>query len=415
MHTKTIVRRPQERGAVELALAGSSLVLLLLFAVVLDAGQVGLLAAGLAGMHAFGRLTAFGLDREVAALLPRQRVRRARRQLVLAGQLALVRHSGLLLGAAFAVAAVLEATGSAVPASAVISIGLGAVGTALFDYGTAPRPAGLGHPSVGLQRLAMPISRVAIATATMMLLPSRPDLILLAYALSTLAFGLPPFLWAERRLGRLRDETLVQRLLRRARWRGVEEAAAAFALHAGTIVLVALGHWSEAAIYAVALALALTLRAALLPFERSLRVSVGRRNLARSMGSALGLSLLAVPAVVALGWWLPRLFPALAGLTLPLWLLAGFVALGVVEAPLAVVCRTMRLPRVLATSRLARLVVAVTLGLAWAPGAGAAGAALAQVTSSAASLAVLGALSAVLARSRPRRGRVLEFRPDHGR
>jgi hypothetical protein len=415
MQTQTTIRRPQERGPVELSLAGSNLALLLVFAATLDAGHVGLLAAGLAGMHAFGRLAAFGLDREVAALLPRQVARRARRQLILAGQLALVRHCGALLGAAFAVAALLETTGSALPASAVISIGLGAVGTALFDYGTAPRPAGLGHPSVGVQRLAMPLSRVAITTAAVMLLPERPDLILLAHALSTLAFGLPPFLWAERRLGRLRDETLVQRLLRRARWRGIEESTGALALHAGTLVLVALGRWSEAGVFAVALALALAFRAALLPFERSLRVRVARRRLPRSMASALGLSLLVLPAVVTLGWWLPRLFPVLDGLRLSLWLLTGSVALDVVEAPLASVCRSLRLPRVLAASRVTRLVVAVGLGLVWASRAGATGVALAQVTSSAASLAVLGALGWLLARARPERSRALELRPDHGR
>jgi hypothetical protein len=91
------------------------------------------------------------------------------------------------------------------------------------------------------------------------------------------------------------------------------------------------------------------------------------------------------------------------------------VALDVVEAPLASVCRSLRLPRVLAASRVTRLIVAVGLGLIWGSRAGATGAALAQVTSSVASLAILGALGWLLARTRPARSPALEFKPDHGR
>lgn len=406
MHTKTTALKPSGSGAAELVLAGSNLALLLILAATTDPARVGLLAAGLAAMHVLGRLAVFGVDREVSALLPLLKMRRGRRQLVLAGQAAVLRASGVLLGAGFAIAAVLEISGSAAPASAPIAIALGAAGLALFDYGTSRRPPGLGHPSAGIQRLAMPISRVSIASASLMLLPSRPDLALLAYALATLAFGLPPFLWAERRLGGLDDEALVARLMRRTLWRGVEDAGGAVALHAGTLLLVVLGLWTEAATYAVALALATTLHAALSPFERSLRVRAARlrtepgigRYLARSMASGVGLALLGAPALVVLGWWIPLLVPALAGLHAPLWLLAGFIVLLVVDAPIAVVSRALKQPRVLAVARLAWLALVITLGLLWAPGAGAAGAALAQLTAAAASLAVLGGLAAVVGR-----------------
>jgi len=406
------VRRPYRRGGELLARAAIHGALLLALATVLAPAELGLFAAALGAMLTLGRLAVFGADTEVSRLLRRLERRRGREQLVLAGQAAVLRFSAGVLGLGVFSAAALEILGGPPGAPSIaVSIALGAVGAALFDYGTAPRPGHLGHPSAALQRLGMPLSRLALTVGLCVLIPGRADLALLAFASATLMFGLPPFLRTERKLGTLGDATLVTRLVKRTQWRGLEDTAGVLSLHTGTLLLVAVGQPEQAAVFALALGLALLLRAALHPDERSLRIRAARRPkgggiqrlLARSMVSGLGLALLGIPALVALGWWLPQLLPAYETLPVPLWLLAGSAALLVVEAPALVAARALGRPQLGTLARGVRLGLVVLLGTLWIPGAGATGAALALATATAASTALLFALAAVPAAPRPQR------------
>jgi len=158
---------------------------------------------------------------------------------------------------------------------------------------------------------------------------------LLAFALSTLIFGLPPFVRADRRLGELADATLVARVLRPSRWKVLGGAAAALAPQVGTLFLVAVGQPEQAAIFAVALGVALLFRSAFAWLEKSLRGRVARVHRDMSTGrvvkgtlswvvTSLGLALLGLPAIVSFGWWLPQFLPETYGaLSVPLWLTAA--------------------------------------------------------------------------------------------
>jgi hypothetical protein len=415
MQRTLTVRRRTRRGGEMLVLAAIHAALLIGLAQVLPPRALGLFAAAIGGIFVLGRLTVCWADQEVSMLLRRLEMRRTREQLVLAGQATVLRFSALALGLSVVAAAAFEVFGGPTGApSIVVSIALGAVGAALFDYGTAPRPGHLGHPAATGQRLAMPLSRAALTVGCCALLPGRADLALLTFASATLLFGLPPFLRTERVLGQLGEASLVPRLVKRTRWKAIEDAAGMLSLHVGAILLVALGQPDQAAVFALALGLALLFHAVFHPFERTLRTRAARqldglsttRTFARLVAwgaSTLGLALLGVPALVALAWWIPHfLAPELASLPVPLWLLGATAALLVIEAPALVAARAAGHASLTAFARLARLALVAALGLWWIPSNGALGAALALLTASAASLALLFALASALGRGTPR-------------
>jgi O-antigen/teichoic acid export membrane protein len=416
MGHRLTVRRRARRGSETLILTAIHAGLFLVLTEVLPVVALGLFAGAMGTIAALGRLAVFGADREVTHLLRRLEMRRGREQLVLAGQAAVLRFSALLLGFGVLAAAAFEIFGGPVGASSIaISIALGAVGSALFDYGTAPRPGHLGHPSATTQRIAMPLSRLALTVGLCVLIPGRADLALLAYAGATLIFGLPPFMSTERKLGQLSDSGLVARLVKRTRWQGLEDAAGLLSMHAGTLLLIALDRTEEAALFAVALVLAQLFRAALHPLERSLRQRAARqlrglsttRVLARLLtwaAAGVGIALLGIPAFVAAGWWLPQLLrPAYSGMAVPLWLLGGTAAILVVETPALIAARAVGRPQLGAFARLGRLALVVVLALWWIPASGATGAALALLTGSAVSLVLSFTLAAALGRFEPRR------------
>ncbi len=393
----------------KLAATGANTLLVLALAVkdLMDAATYGLFVATIGAQLALSRLILLGVDQGMIRLYTLDDLKR-RPELVLSAGLAsslVLSIPVLLVGF---VAAPFEPRGWST--TVVLSVALGAVGVALFDYGVASRLARLRYRRAAIVQASMPVVRFAGTLAAVLFFPSRPEIAFGVYAGTALLFGAALSARTAHRTTEWPDGALVRRLLRYSKWLGAADVSMILCQIIGLFLLRGLERDVEAGVFGFAQQVFLGYFAVFLAFYQTILPRAARLESIRELPAFLG-RWTKIGAGLALGCavsapvlaWLIGLYmenEALRPFPAPFFLMTGFAMVLILEAPLSVACQYLLLPQLQVLNLALRCAAILGLGLWLAPDHGAVGAGVAQVVGSVASMLVLVALLLVVVKRR---------------
>ncbi|MFG0317509.1 MAG: lipopolysaccharide biosynthesis protein [Planctomycetota bacterium JB042] len=393
----------------KLAATGANSLLVLALAVkdLMDAATYGLFVATIGAQLALSRLILLGVDQGTIRLYTLDDLKR-RPELVLSAGLAsslVLSIPVLLVGF---LAAPFEPRGWST--TVVLSVALGAVGVALFDYGVASRLARLRYRRAAIVQASMPVVRFAGTLSAVLFFPSRPEIAFGVYAGTALLFGAALSARTAHRTAEWPDGALIRRLLRYSKWLGAADVSMILCINAGLFLLRGLDLDVEAGVFGFAQQVALGYFAVFLAFYQTILPRAARLGSVREVPAfvgrwtkiGIGLALACAVSAPVLAWILDLFMESrdLEPFHAPFYLMAGFVLVLIVEAPLSVACQYLLLPQLPVLNLALRLVLVTGLGYGLVPRYGAVGAGVAQVVGSVASMLVLASLLLVVVKRR---------------
>lgn len=368
-----------------LSMTAANAALMLLAALVfMDEESFGTFAACVAAQVALSRGVLLGLDQGVVRLhtAAQDRTEPVRAAVSISGGIGLL---VLLLGL---LVAPLEPWG--VPWTLILSVTIGAVGSAWFDLGCAVVLARLRYRAAGLLTASMPAVRLCATVSACIVTPNNSVLPSLAFGGATFAAGVILITAVVRRFGWHAGREMFWRELHYTKWIGMSDAAMVLSTSLGLFLLKAKGLHADAGRFAFGLNLAQGFMAIFVAFYQSLLPRAARLGSLDSVPAflrqgfrmatrlALATGILGGLLALSLPYALASFRPELAEFAPGFLGLCAFAIVLMFEAPLGVTCQYLLRPRLQLLGLLVRCVTVGAIGLWLLPSHGDVGAGLAQ-------------------------------------
>ena len=402
----------------KLALAGANAALMLLLAHLMELGLYGLMVTSIGAQLVLSRVLLLGVDSGMIRLRTVPELRERSQEVVRAGLAVLLRRIALLLLISLAVVPLLWKLAPNLPSLVVVSALLGAIATALSDYGYFYWLARLHYRAAAFVQGGTAIARLTLTIAAALIFQSYPLAVFLAYPIATLIYGLAQTVALKRGSNGRTDRALMRRLLRYSFWQGGADIALLLSMYAGTFLLTLAGQPAASGLYGLALTLSMGFIVVYQAFGEYLYPRLAHVESLRSLKSFLRNSLAAtlfvivacVPVALAVGIVVPKFLRAELQAAIPIfYVVAASFLLLIFECPLKPACHYLLRPQFLFISTALRVLLMVILGFILAPRMGAEGMAYAQLAATALSLIILALLVALSLRSANRRDEVISI------
>ena len=377
------------------ALMGANAAAMLFLAKKFDLKTYGLLVLTISGQLLVSRFLIMGVDHGMIRLITTPELRARKKDVITAGLVSMACTSGVM----FLVAVLLVPVFSwfAIPGWTIACMVVGAIGTALVDYGFGFRLARLEYRLAAVAQGGTALWRLAVTAIAAVIIPS-PIVVFFAYHGASLLSGmLQTSLIAGTSWGRP-DRSLVLKLLRYSFWQGKANMIVIFSLYQGTFLLMLLNQQAETGIFGLALTVSLGFFAIynacseyLLARVRALEhISELPSFLTFTLLSAFLLILACAPVVAALAMFLPWLLgPEWHDVvTVFVYLAVAMVSL-IIQAPIEAAFHYLLKPQLILFGWLTRAILVAIAGFIFAPTMGAKGAAIAQLVGFALGIVVL--------------------------
>ncbi len=383
----------------KLVLMGSNAVLMLLLAHYMNLVAYGVFVTAIGCQLLVSRALLVGVDYGIIRLRTMPELRDLHTEVTHAG-LVIVGGTSLLLlaGGALGIPVLEWIRPNGWFTWAALSVVLGAIGTAMVDYGHYYRLSRLQYRTAVSLQAGTALLRLLLTGSVAMILSSPAQAVFLVYPAAALLVGLghAGFLLRGERLRVSRE--MVKRVVRYSAWQGATNLAIVLSQHQGTFLLMLLGMRKPTGVYGAALTLGLGFFAIYnayseFLFPRMMRVKVLTdlpRFLLRSLGAAAGLCLALIPLVIGVGYFGSFFFrPEMKQAVPAFYWLAAAMLLLVLQAPLEAACHYLMRPQLQTASLLLRVVSIAILGSALVPERRSLGAAMAQFGGTAIAMVVL--------------------------
>ena len=377
----------------KLALMGANAAVMLFLANQLEVSIYGLLVLTISGQLLISRLLMLGVDSGMVRLTGIPELRSRAQEVVIAGLVIIACTSGVLLVAMLLSFPFLAAT----PTWLLLCIAVGAIGTALVDYGYSIRMARHEYPAAALAQGGTAIWRFGLTMLAAVKLPGNPVAIFLTYHGASLFSGVVQTLLIAK-VSERPDRALIKRLLGYSFWLGKANVVVIFSLYQGTFLLMMLNQPAATGVFGLGLTLSLGFFAIYNAYSEYLSVRIRAvehikdipRFMKRTTAAALVLIVACVPIVFVVAALMPWLLGPEWREAVPIFVyLSASMVLLFLKAPLVAACQYLLQPRLITLGWVMRAVFIGVAGLILAPQMGAMGAAIAQLIGSALALFVL--------------------------
>jgi O-antigen/teichoic acid export membrane protein len=366
----------------------------------------GLLVISISGQLLISRFLILGVDVGMVRLTGIVELRSRSQEVVTAGLALIICTCSTLLVMLLLVSPLLSRF--ALPASVILSMVAGSIGSALVDYGYSFRLARHEYHLAAFAQGGTAMWRLGVTALIAVLLPAYPLAVFFAYHGASLFSGLAQAIPMAHKSWAWPDRALIKRLLRYSFWLGMANVIVILSFYQGTFLLMVLKQPQATGIFGLALTLSLGFFAIYTAYSEYLLVRIRSvehmkalpRFLARAMAGALILAAGCLPVTIAVAVLMPWFLGPDWLEAVPIFLyLAVSMVLLIFQGPLVAACHYILKPQLVTFAWVLRTVLIGVFGLLLAPKMGATGVAIAQLIGSALALLVLGSLVAASLRT----------------
>ena len=376
------------------ALMGANAVVMLFLAKQLDLKTYGLFVLTISGQLLISRLLMMGVDSAMVRLTSIPELKSRSQEVVTAGLVFIAYTSGTLVVVMLVGIPVLSHFG--IPAWVLPCVVVGAIGSALVDYGYSYRLARQEFPLATLAQGGTAVSRLVLTALMALQLPAYRLAVFLAYHGASFTSGLLQALLIVR-ASRRPERGLLKQLLRYSSWLGQANVIVIFSLYQGTFLLVMVSP-EETGRFGLALSLSLGFFALYNAYSEYLSVRVRAieyardlpRFIRRALVAAVILMLGSVPVIFVIAMLIPWFLGRGWLEVVPIFVyLSVSMLVTILRAPLVAACHYLLKPKLITFEWGIQAVVVGLAGLMLAPDMGAVGAAIAQLFGSTVVFALL--------------------------
>lgn len=370
------------------ALMGANATVMLFLAKWLDLKTYGLFVLTISGQLLISRLLMMGVDSAMVRLTMIPELKDRSQEVVRAGLIFMTYTSGGLIGVMLVGIPVFSHF--SIPTWVLTCVVVGAIGSALVDYGYSYRLARHEFPLATLAQGGTAVLRLALSALMAIQLPAHKVAVFVAYHGASFISGLVQTFFIVRASSQP-EHGLIKRLLSYSSWLGQANVIVIFSLYQGTFLLMILSNPEETGRFGLALSLSLGFFAIYNAYSEYLSVRVRAlehlNDLPRFIRRALVVALILMIGCVPVIFVIAKLIPWLLG---PEWLsevsifvyLSAAMAVTILRAPLVSACHYLLKPKLITFEWGTQAIIVALGGVFLAPEMGAVGAAIAQLLGS---------------------------------